>query len=601
MILAQKKKKAIDDSRLVSFYRKNFFTSTSSQRRFFIKQFDIHCDLWLTKFRPSGTMRERMPDSGGGAKANGEMNSRPERQDEFPNRLPEKKKDCGIRRKAGMPTTTPSRLIVAHFPASVHRIWLKEVKFMPRFLNEKVKRSLYLKTIVDGVDIMEAVKVLDISVSQAYALVKLYRGRIADMVDSVIGGKDKDGNAMDPVQQDRAILSAALNCRSSTEGIMRHLEDVHGVHVSIGEISETIQKYSDKAKAILASISLGSINTICADEIFEGQTPAMTVIDPKTTYVISLLMAPDRTADTWQLVMEDSMAQGLSPQRCISDAGTGLQCGIPRAFKGIDMQVDCLHIMKDMGEGCRNVINSFFSRLGELEKAYDQILYGKNHSSKADQKCTELERDIEWYYERAYAIETLAAWMREMPGFTGYSAEEVRETLLWIADELASVGVRRSSFRQKVKAFRKQVGKATGYLKALEKNIGTLAESMGYEPHVFRNMYRLSCMGTVHPMFQEMHGEPRQALKADYDEAMRLVKELVKSTCRASSIVENLNSRVRPYMNAKRFIPEGFFPLLQLYFNTKKYRRSEVPERVGKSPLELLTGEHRDFYELLGL
>ena len=41
--------------------------------------------------------------------------------------------------------------------------------------------------------------------------------------------------------------------------------------------------------------------------------------------------------------------------------------------------------------------------------------------------------------------------------------------------------------------------------------------------------------------------------------------------------------------------------LLKLKFNTRVYRGSRVPERVGKSPIELVTGEHHDFYELLGI
>ncbi len=69
---------------------------------------------------------------------------------------------------------------------------------------------------------------------------------------------------------------------------------------------------------------------------------------------------------------------------------------------------------------------------------------------------------------------------------------------------------------------------------------------------------------------------------------------------RTSSLVENLNGRLRPYMNLKRMVPEKFLTLLKVYFNTKKYRRSRKAERKGKSPLELLTGQkHKDFYDIV--
>jgi len=45
----------------------------------------------------------------------------------------------------------------------------------------------------------------------------------------------------------------------------------------------------------------------------------------------------------------------------------------------------------------------------------------------------------------------------------------------------------------------------------------------------------------------------------------------------------------------------GSLALLQFYLNHRRFPRSEHPERVGKSPAELLTGEkHPHWLELLG-
>ena len=54
-------------------------------------------------------------------------------------------------------------------------------------------------------------------------------------------------------------------------------------------------------------------------------------------------------------------------------------------------------------------------------------------------------------------------------------------------------------------------------------------------------------------------------------------------------------------MNLKRIVPEKYFILLKVYFNTKKYHRSRILEQIGKSPLELMTGkEYPEFLEVLG-
>ena len=61
-----------------------------------------------------------------------------------------------------------------------------------------------------------------------------------------------------------------------------------------------------------------------------------------------------------------------------------------------------------------------------------------------------------------------------------------------------------------------------------------------------------------------------------------------------------LNSRIRVYMNLKCMVPEKYFILLKVYFNTRKYHRSRVTERKGKSPLEIMTRkEYPEFLEIL--
>ena len=70
---------------------------------------------------------------------------------------------------------------------------------------------------------------------------------------------------------------------------------------------------------------------------------------------------------------------------------------------------------------------------------------------------------------------------------------------------------------------------------------------------------------------------------------------------RASSVVENLNSRLRNYFFLRRQLGPGYLALLQFFLNHRRFLRSERPERVGQSPAELLTGQgHGHWLELLG-
>ena len=62
-----------------------------------------------------------------------------------------------------------------------------------------------------------------------------------------------------------------------------------------------------------------------------------------------------------------------------------------------------------------------------------------------------------------------------------------------------------------------------------------------------------------------------------------------------------LNSRLRGYFFLRRELGADYLSLLQFFLNHRRFLRSERPERVGKSPAEILTGqEHGHWLELLG-
>ena len=82
---------------------------------------------------------------------------------------------------------------------------------------------------------------------------------------------------------------------------------------------------------------------------------------------------------------------------------------------------------------------------------------------------------------------------------------------------------------------------------------------------------------------------------------MEAVGKALKETPRASSMVENLNSRLRNYFFLRRSLGASYLSTLQFFLNHRCFLRSEVPERVDKSPKQLLTGEaHPHWLELLG-
>ena len=70
----------------------------------------------------------------------------------------------------------------------------------------------------------------------------------------------------------------------------------------------------------------------------------------------------------------------------------------------------------------------------------------------------------------------------------------------------------------------------------------------------------------------------------------------------SSALVENVNSRLRNYFTLCRQLGGSYLDLLQFFLNHRCFMRSRVPERVGKSPTQLMTGrDHPYWLTLLGL
>jgi hypothetical protein len=80
------------------------------------------------------------------------------------------------------------------------------------------------------------------------------------------------------------------------------------------------------------------------------------------------------------------------------------------------------------------------------------------------------------------------------------------------------------------------------------------------------------------------------------------VSRAMADTPRSSTLVENLNSRLRPYFTLRRHLGGSYLDLLRFFLNHRRFTRSRHAERQNKSPRELMTGQgHPHWLTLLGL
>ena len=94
----------------------------------------------------------------------------------------------------------------------------------------------------------------------------------------------------------------------------------------------------------------------------------------------------------------------------------------------------------------------------------------------------------------------------------------------------------------------------------------------------------------------------RAKMGAKFHALIDAVSRTMAQTPRSSSLVENLNSRLRTYFTLRRHLGGSYLSLLQFFLNHRRFMRSRRAERNGKSPRELMTGKGLPHWlTLLGL
>jgi hypothetical protein len=83
----------------------------------------------------------------------------------------------------------------------------------------------------------------------------------------------------------------------------------------------------------------------------------------------------------------------------------------------------------------------------------------------------------------------------------------------------------------------------------------------------------------------------RAKLGSEFNTLFDAVSRAMAQTPRSSSLVENINSRLRNYFTLRRYLGGSYLVLLRFFLNHRRFMLSRRAERNGKSPRELMTGQ----------
>ena len=412
-----------------------------------------------------------------------------------------------------------------------------------------------------------------------------------------------------PVTKDRIrqfVLAQVLIGHTSFRGVMEILAAVFDYHgIGIGTIHNIVQDAIVTARTMNDAQDLSAIGVGAHDEIFQAGKPVLVGMDVKSTYCYLLAEEDHRDATTWGVHLLDLAERGLRPDRTIADGGSGLRAGQAEAWDNVPCNGDVFHAERELGKLAVYLAN----RAAGCTCAREKLEHKMERSRKKRQGKTLSKRLGFVRQAEAVAISladdigALTDWVKtDILSLAGPELATRRELFDFIIDELR----RREELcshriRPVWRMLERQRDNLLAFVGVLDERFAELATRLDVPLPFVHAVCELQGLDRNLPTYWQREGRLRKKLRQKFHAVEADVRKIFAQTPRASSIVENLNSRLRNYFFLRRHIGNGYLDLLRFFLNHRSYLRSDRSERVGKSPAELLNGKtHTHWLELLG-
>jgi hypothetical protein len=404
----------------------------------------------------------------------------------------------------------------------------------------------------------------------------------------------------------QVIVALALICRGSYRGVIEFLRDLLGISISLGTVHNVLQSAARRAGVINHEQDLSGIPVGLHDEIFQGPMPVLAGVCAASTYCYLLVAAQHRDADTRGVHLLDASRQGLKPEYTIADAGQGLRAGQKAARGDTPCNGDVFHIQHQY-EGLANTL----SRLAKGARSRRQKL--EDRIGRGGKRRPDGEPGIQLDLARQTAaraswlardIRTLTQWLsHDVPALAGPDLATRQILFDFIVDELTRCEPEDARRIRPVRvALQNQRDDLLAFAGVLDGKLAAIAESQCIAEPLVREACVLHRLPSTSCAYWQGWNRLRTKMGSKFHALFEAVSRALAQTPRSSSLVENLNSRLRTYFTLRRHLGGPYLSLLQFFLNHRRFMRSQRAERNGKSPRELMTGQsHPHWLTLLGL
>jgi hypothetical protein len=402
------------------------------------------------------------------------------------------------------------------------------------------------------------------------------------------------------------VLSLVLSCHSPYRGVIAILGDLFDTPISLGTVHNVVQAAVAPAQRVNGSYDLASVRVGAHDEIFQAGWPVLVGVDTASTFCYLLSQEARRDADTWGVRLLELAECGFAPDAIVADFGAGLRAGQALAMPRVPCRGDVFHLMRDWEQAVTYLENRAYAALevgARLERQRAPERRRGRPARVVDQPPESVRAACDAAVALADEVRLLGEWLsRDVLAVAGPCHADRRVLSDFILSELEarvpSCPHRLGPLTRLLKNHRDEL---LAFARSLDEELGGMARAWGVAPEWLRRLLGARCRDPRDPRRWAEGSAIRHRLRGRYDAACRAVDALIAGTVRASSVVENLNGRLRTYFSLRRHLGGDYLELLRFYLNHRVLERSERAERTGKTPAELLTGAaHPHWLELLG-
>jgi transposase len=372
---------------------------------------------------------------------------------------------------------------------------------------------------------------------------------------------------------------------------------------SVGYLSECFQTYG---AALPSTLSMAEHKVVfyLSDEIFARHQPILVTIEAQSTAILKIQLASERSAETWKAHFDDLGDHRFHSIGMASDRGRGLVTGYQAACPDAQWVCDRFHEFQDLFDRRRQLERKAYAAIAKEDEAAQTFHNAKSeanlhkrlqHYEHAHQAC---EQAIARYDQLDLLLHLLRDALHLCSPFgrlrTVAGVRSELMLLLSLIEEIDDAVLPkllhpiRSHLDDILAPFAQAESMHVALLDLVpQQTLDALVlawhhEHLSYQSHAKQKRYHQH-------VSQQWLDFAEGLLDNQFTPLKAAVFEKLDSIVQASSLVELVNSFIRPYLNSsKGQITQETLNLIMFYHNHHRYKSGK---RQGKAPIELLPGE----------